>query len=130
MRLSERDYANIISGSLGKKLQGPKETDIQNTMRDYLRWHGWFVIRHQQSLGSHKGLSDLTALKDGWTVYIEAKTATGTLSEEQRSFCDEIVANGGTYVIGRCVEDVKFLCEGKVDELQVLWAGKCVGREN
>jgi hypothetical protein len=129
MRLSERDYANITSGTKGKKLKGPKETEIQNTMRDYLRWHGWFVIRHQQSLGSHKGLSDLTAIKGGWTVYIEAKTVTGTLSEDQLVFRDEIMANGGTYVIGRGVDDVKFLCEGKVDELRVLWAGKCANQE-
>lgn len=129
MRLSEWDYANLTSGTKGKKPKGSKETDIQNAIRDYLRWHGWFVIRHQQSLGSHKGLSDLTAIKDGWTVYIEVKTTTGTLSDDQKIFCDEIMANGGTCIIGRGIEDVKFLCEGHVDEMRVLWAGKCAGRK-
>ena len=48
-----------------------KETAIQNRIRDFLRMHGWYVMRHQQSLGSLKGMSDLTAIKDGKTIYIE-----------------------------------------------------------
>ena len=34
------------------------ETVIQNQIRDLLRMDGWFVIRHQQGMGCHKGLSD------------------------------------------------------------------------
>ena len=50
------------------------ETVIQNQIRDLLRMDGWFVIRHQQGMGCHKGLSDLTAIKEGRTIYIEVKT--------------------------------------------------------
>ena len=129
MRVSERDYTNLTSGTKGKKPAGPKETEIQNAMRDYLRMFGWFVIRHQQGLGCHKGLSDLTAIKDGWTVYVEAKTGKGTLSDDQKEFRDDIIASGGTYVIGRCIEDVAFLCQDNVELLRIRWCGKCVGRE-
>jgi hypothetical protein len=129
MRLSERDFANILGGGAGKKPKGLKEVDIQNAQREYLEWNGWFVIRHQQSLGSHKGLSDLTAIKDGWTVYIEVKTTTGILSEDQKDFRDHVISHGGTYIIGRCVEDVKFLCEDSVECLRRRWSGKVVGQE-
>lgn len=111
MRLSEADFARITQGP-NRKAKGPKapkETDIQNAIREYLRWQGWFVIRHQQTLGSHKGLSDLTAIKDGRTVYIEVKTPAGHLSDVQQGFRDDIEAHGGVYVVARCVEDVKGL---------------------
>ena len=109
MRLSEREFANL--GIENKtRLKGTKETDIQNAIRDYLKWHGWLVIRHQQTLGSHKGLSDLTALKDGWTVYIEVKTPRGTRSQDQIDFCNDVIKHGGTYVLARSINDVKFLC--------------------
>lgn len=134
MRMSERDLQNILAGKKkrqkGQKgVKGPKETDIQNSMRAYLQLHGWFVIRHQQSLGSHKGLSDLTAIKGGWTVYVEAKTAAGSLSEDQQDFRDEILRSGGTYVIGRGIEDIDFLCQDHVELLRMKYAGKCVGSE-
>lgn len=110
MRMSEAEFAKLTQGTRAKKPSGPKETDIQNAIREYLRWHGWFVIRHQQTLGSHKGLSDLTAIKNGRTVYIEVKTPRGSQSEDQIQFQFDIESHGGTYVLARSVEDVKFLC--------------------
>lgn len=104
-----------------------REIDIQNQIRDLLGFRGWYVIRHHQSLGSLKGLSDLTAIKDGWTVYIEVKTLTGKLSEDQEKFRDNVIACGGTYVVARRVEDVQFLCKVPVRDLQAAWMGKVVG---
>ena len=127
MRLSEREFAQLASGKKAAKPKAPKETDTQNAIRDYLRWHGWYVIRHQQSLGSLKGLTDLTAIKEGWTVYIEVKTMTGRLSEDQEDFRDNVIAHGGTYVIARRLEDVRFMCEVPVIDLQVWYRGKIVG---
>ena len=54
MRMSEADFARLAKGKKDKP-KGPTETDIQNAIREYLRWRGWFVIRHQQGLGCHKG---------------------------------------------------------------------------
>ena len=108
MRMSEADFARL--GKAGaKKPKGPTETDIQNAIREYLRWRGWFVIRHQQGLGCHKGLSDLTAIKNGRTVYIEVKRPKGTQSDDQLDFQADIEAHGGLYVVARSVEDVEFL---------------------
>lgn len=127
MRISEREFAQLSVGKKAAKPKTPKETDTQNTIREYLRWHGWYVIRHQQSLGSLKGLSDLTALKEGWTVYIEVKTLTGRLSEDQEKFRDNVIAYGGTYVVARRMEDIQFLCGVPVRELQAQWVGQVVG---
>ena len=108
MRMSEADFARISSGKKGKP-KGTTETEIQNAIRDFLRWRGWFVIRHQQGLGCHKGLSDLTAIKNGQTVYIEVKRPKGTQSEWQLDFQADIEAHGGLYVVARSIEDVEFL---------------------
>lgn len=83
------------------------ETVIQNQIRDLLRMDGWFVIRHQQGMGCHKGLSDLTAIKDGVTIYIEVKTKTGKQSDWQREFQRDIENHGGTYILARRIEDVE-----------------------
>jgi len=127
MRISEREFAHLAAGKKSAKPKAPKETDIQNAIRDYLRWQGWYVIRHHQSLGSLKGLSDLTAIKGSWTVYIEVKKPDGKLSDAQKEFRDNIVAHGGTYVVARSVEDVQFLCRVPVKDLQTRWSGKVVG---
>ena len=83
------------------------ETSIQNQVRELLRLDGWYVIRHQQNMGSHKGLSDLTAVKDGKTIYVEIKTPKGRLSEYQVNFQHDIEAHGAKYVVCRSVEDIQ-----------------------
>lgn len=83
------------------------ETVIQNQIRDLLRMDGWFVIRHQQGMGCHKGLSDLTAIKEGRTIYIEVKTKYGKQSDWQIKFQHDIESHGGTYILARCIEDVE-----------------------
>lgn len=88
------------------KRQNP-ETIIQNQVREALRMDGWYVIRHQQGLGSHLGLSDLTAIKEGKTIYIEIKTPTGKLSDFQLQFKANIERHGGTYIVCRCLEDIQ-----------------------
>lgn len=90
-----------------------KETAIQNRIRDFLRMHGWYVMRHQQSLGSLKGMSDLTAIKDGKTIYIEVKTSRGHQSQYQKDFQQEIESHGGIYILARGIEDIEKIARGK-----------------
>lgn len=84
-----------------------READIQDAIRDYLRYTGWFVIRHQQGLGCHRGLADLSATKGGRTLWIEVKTARGRLSEWQERFRADIEAHGGVYIVARSPEDIQ-----------------------
>jgi Holliday junction resolvase len=104
--MSEADFSRISSGKKSKP-KGPTETEIQNAIRDFLRWRGWFVIRHQQGLGCHKGLSDLTAIKNGRTVYIEVKNIFGKLSEKQIEFKSDIENHGGIYLVVRSIADIE-----------------------
>ena len=107
IHFSEEDYKKYLKNKK-KNILSPKEkeTDIQNQIRDYLRMKGWFVIRHQQSMGSLKGLSDLSALKNGITIYIEVKTSKGKQSEYQKQFQQEIESHGGVYILARGIDDV------------------------
>jgi hypothetical protein len=82
------------------------EGAILAALRNYLRLRGWYVIRHQQSMGSHKGLSDLTAIKDGITVYLETKRPGGRLSPVQEQFRMAIEGHGGIYRVVASYEEV------------------------
>ena len=83
------------------------ESMILNQVRNTLKLDGWDVTRHQQGLGSRRGFPDLTALKDGKTLYIEVKTATGKQSPYQIEFERICKAHGGTYILARSVDDIK-----------------------
>lgn len=83
------------------------ETVIQNSVRDYLRYRGWYVIRNQQGLGSHLGMSDLTAVKNGIVVFVEVKTDKGRLSDHQKKFQQDIAIHGGCYEVVTCIEDAE-----------------------
>lgn len=89
----------------GKRTQ--PESLILQQVRDVLRLDGWDVTRHQQGLGSRRGFPDLTALKDGVTLYIEIKTQTGVQSAYQIEFEKICKAHGGTYILARSVDDIK-----------------------
>jgi len=78
---------------------GITEGDILKQVRDYLRWRGWLVIRNHQSLGSHRGLSDLVALKNGEVLWIEIKRPGGKLSRHQEKFKEDVEAHGGNYLV-------------------------------
>lgn len=83
------------------------ESVILQAVRNALVIDGYDVTRHQQGLGSRRGFPDLTALKDGKTLYVEIKTATGKQSQWQIEFQRVCEAHGGTYIVARSVDDVK-----------------------
>jgi len=83
-----------------------KEKDILKQVRDYLRWKGWYVYRNHQSLGSHKGLSDLTAIHNGVTMWLEIKKSDGKQSNHQKEFQREIEEHWGIYKVITKIEDL------------------------
>ncbi len=87
------------------------ESDIQRQIREFLQWHGWFVFKNHQSLGSYPGVADLYALREGRSVWIEIKTPVGSQSADQILFEADIKAHGGEYIVAKCVEDVVFLAK-------------------
>ena len=83
-----------------------KETYIRRSITEALRLAGWAVFYIFQGLGSYKGISDLIAIKDGLTVYIEVKTETGRQSEYQKQFERIVTDHGGKYYVARSVNDI------------------------
>ncbi len=83
-----------------------KESDILKQARDYLEMKGWFVIRVQQGLVCHKGISGLIAVKNGKTYFIEIKVPGGILSEYQKNLQKEIWDHGGEYIVIDSMEDL------------------------
>lgn len=83
------------------------ESIILHAVRDALQMDGYLVIRHQQSFGSYKGFPDLTAIKEGKTIYIEVKTPIGKQSKWQVQFQKDLEEHGGIYVLARDVDDIK-----------------------
>ena len=103
--MSERLTAAALAKASGRQ----PESVVLDQVREVLRLRGWLVFRHHQGLGSHKGFPDLTALKDGVTIYVECKTATGKLSVHQKNFRRDCEYHGGRYVVARGIEDVEGL---------------------
>jgi hypothetical protein len=81
---------------------------ILTATKDFLRMKGYYVIRHHQSLGNHPGISDLSAIKDGKTIYIETKSPKwrGQLSKEQAKFQAEIESHGGIFLVIDSVDEL------------------------
>lgn len=90
------------------------ETFIRRSVVDALRLAGWFVIYNMQmGFGQHKGLADLTCMRNGQVVFVEIKTATGRQSPEQIQFQKDCEAHGVTYKLARGVNDVSELLNFK-----------------
>lgn len=85
------------------------EGDILRQIRDFLRTHGWKVVRFHQSLGSERGIPDLCAIRGGHTVWIEVKTPKGRLSAHQQAWLQDLEEHGGWWIVARSVEDVEHL---------------------
>ena len=84
-----------------------KESAIQTQIKHFLQWHGWYVVKIHQSLGSHKGIADLYALKNGRSIWIEIKTPNGRQSVHQVEFESQVKEHGGEYYVARRIEDVE-----------------------
>ncbi len=94
-------------GALSLKPPKIKEADVLRMAREWLKMRGWFVVRIQQSMGAHKGVSDLIAVKRGLTVWMEIKGPNGRLSKPQEEFAAAIDAAGGFYAVIRNREDLE-----------------------
>lgn len=58
------------------------------------------------------GMADLTLLaKGGKTIFIEVKTPTGKLSEQQKRFKEAVERLGFEYIVMRSKEEAVNLCE-------------------
>lgn len=82
------------------------ETLIRHSVTAALRLAGWDVTYHLQGVGCRRGFPDLTAMKDGKTVYIEVKTETGRQSDYQKYFQKVCENHGCKYILARSTADI------------------------
>ena len=102
------------------------EKDVQRQILDYLVrrqvWHRRFNTGalpgpHGRPIrfGS-PGLPDiLVRTKIGSIIWIECKSSTGKLSEDQRKWKEDMEGFGDIYIVARSVEDAMALFEGRKD---------------
>ncbi len=83
------------------------ESQLQREIKEYLQWNGWFVYKNHQSLGSYRGLFDLTAIKNGRVVWIEVKKPKGKVSPLQQQFLEDIKQHGGECFVAKGINDVE-----------------------
>ena len=100
------------------KAGGLTENEIQLQCRQYLQIKGWLVIRIQQGIGCHLGISDLIAVKDGKTVYIEIKTPKGKLSQHQENFRKDIEYHGAEYLVFKDVSDAMSFANRRIVKVE------------
>lgn len=93
------------------------EQELQKQIIDFLTAKGWLVWKNKNInrttgkyiTGQQKGVPDLTAIKKGFTWFLEIKTESGRLSEDQKEFGKKIIAHGGRVSVLRSVNDAKEL---------------------
>lgn len=84
------------------------EGSVKRAIREYLAIKGWKVIVNHQSLGSQRGIPDLTAIKDALTLWIEVKSPKGgKLSAYQEAFRQMCLDQGHLYCVVRSIEDME-----------------------
>lgn len=121
---------NARAKSRGYKLTRPepKEADIQSAILRFLRVHPAVAFFWRQNTGAMsigegksrrfvrfgpKGAPDIQGyLKDGRALFIECKSRTGRVSQEQQEFHDRAVKHGAVAMVARSVADVAAVLDG------------------
>lgn len=86
-----------------------KESDILKQIKDLLKLNGIWFFRHQSSMGSYPGVSDLLGIYQGRFLAIELKRpglSGKPLPDSQQRFIDEVNRNDGKGFVAYSVEDV------------------------
>ncbi len=87
------------------------EKEEQRAVLEYLALKKWFAWKtnnagiYKASTQSYipaqtKGISDITAIKSGFVLFIEVKAYNGKQSEDQKIFEKNIRDHGGNYICG------------------------------
>jgi hypothetical protein len=59
-----------------------------------------------RKLNNRRGISDVCGVApNGRSIWIEAKTKDGMVSEDQRDFLDDVHQNGAIAMVARSIED-------------------------
>ena len=96
------------------------ETTIKHTIKQYLKYSGFFTYPNMQGLGCHPGLSDIVAIKDGTVIFIEVKAEKGRQSDNQIKFEKDVKDHGGNYMVARGVDDIDAYLKAYLPHLRTI----------
>lgn len=97
----------------------PLHNVIQRQVMRLLAWHGFFVFPNIQSALSYNGISDLTAIKDGITYWIEIKRPVGDKQNDyQKDFQADVESHGGRYLIIHSFDEAEVLVKKHKKEVR------------
>ena len=99
-------------------MKNTPENLVKYEIKQALDMVGAFHVPLMQGLGSHKGLPDRVAIKDGKVYMLEVKTLNGKMSKYQLEFNGHWTTNGGNYHVVRSAEDI-FRLFGRQDLLKL-----------
>jgi hypothetical protein len=74
-------------------------------LKAWWKREGFYVIRNQQGIGSKKGLSDYTVIKDGKVAFVEAKATKGKQNPNQIAFQAGVEDAGGIYILAHSLTE-------------------------
>jgi hypothetical protein len=99
------------------------EKEIELLLCEWLEWQGFFVFKLKDQTafrnGSYRkprpfeiaGVADLYAIRKGKAFWIEVKSKNGKQSPAQKTFEENIINQGGAYILARSAEDLKYKLE-------------------
>lgn len=74
------------------------------------------VYRKPKGALQLNGVSDIAGVYRGIAIFIEVKSSTGTLSEDQELFRDLVEGSGGVFIMARNIEDIEWIFQhGKLE---------------
>ncbi len=82
-------------------------TKLKRSIREYLLWHGAYIIDQMGGLGQRRGLADLTICLRGRFVCIEVKTGEAVLSTDQVKERGKAMEAGALFIEARSVDQVE-----------------------
>ena len=89
-----------------------KEVNIKEQVRDLLKAYGIFNYPITQGIATYPGLPDRVLHYRGVAIYLEIKRPGGKLSEAQKRFQVQCLADGINYWVIDDVEELAKLLEG------------------
>jgi Holliday junction resolvase len=91
------------------------EGKVLDKVKQELKERGWYVIRinqfNKRGYTVHKGISDIIAVGNGRTLFLEIKTPENSQSDDQLAFEYEVKERGGEYYVVRSVEELTRIIE-------------------
>jgi Holliday junction resolvase len=91
------------------KRRSPKrqaEGVLKKAVCDYLRLRGFMAFYIHQSMYSYNGISDVIAIKNGISFYIETKMPGKKQTDDQIQFQEDVEAKGAEYALIHSLEEI------------------------